>query len=138
MASSRDYDRIARAIDFLTDRVTDQPSLAQTAAAAGLSPYHFQRLFSRWAGISPKRFLQVLTVSRARELLAAGQSLAEVCDESGLSSTSRLYDHCVTLEAATPAELRDRGAGIGLVWGIADTPFGSDESQRLSNDQPKS
>ncbi|MBC7202301.1 MAG: helix-turn-helix transcriptional regulator, partial [Pusillimonas sp.] len=97
-----DYDRIASAMDYLVDRAADQPSLEEIAAHVHLSPYHFQRLFCRWAGTTPKRFLQLLTLERGKALLASSRSLLDVSYELGLSGSSRLYDHFVQLEEVTP------------------------------------
>lgn len=119
-----DYDRIARAIAFIAHRVGEQPTLGEIAAHVHLSPYHFQRLFSRWAGVSPKRFLQVLTLERAKQLLAESRSLLEVSDHIGLSSGSRLHDHFVHIEAVTPGEYKLRGAGLTIHYGVHETPFG--------------
>lgn len=119
-----DYDRIARAISFIINRANTQPTLDEIAAHVYLSPYHFQRLFSRWAGVSPKRFLQVLTVERAKELLRESQPLLEVSYSVGLSSGSRLYDHFVQLEAVTPGEFKTSGKGVTIEYAVHDTPFG--------------
>jgi AraC family transcriptional regulator of adaptative response/methylated-DNA-[protein]-cysteine methyltransferase len=89
-----------------------------------LSPFHFQRLFCRWAGVTPKRFLQVLTLERAKQLLRASKPLLEVSDSLGLSSGSRLYDHFVHLEAVTPGEYKMGGAGLTIEYAVQDTPFG--------------
>ena len=124
-SAESDYERIAQAIAFITQHVESQPTLAQMAAQARLSPFHFQRLFSRWAGVSPKRFLQVLTLERAKQLLReAPRPLLEVADGVGLSSGSRLYDHFVQLEAMTPGEFKHGGAGLTITHGVHDTPFG--------------
>lgn len=122
--SLSDYERIARAIAFIVDRVHDQPDLAAIAAHVHMSPYHFQRLFCRWAGVTPKRFLQVLTVERAKQLLSRSQALLEVSESLGLSSGSRLYDHFVQLEAVTPGQYKQGGAGMQIAYGQQDTPFG--------------
>jgi len=120
-----DYDRIARAIDFLVANAGDQPGLEEVAAQANLSPFHFQRLFCRWAGVTPKRFLQVVTLERAKRLLANGRpSLLAASESLGLSSSSRLHDHFVRLEAVTPAEFRDRGHALQVHYGEAASPFG--------------
>lgn len=119
-----DYERVAKAIRYIEAHVSGQPSLEEVAAHVHLSPYHFQRLFSRWAGISPKRFLQALTVQHAKGLLQVSSSLLEVSDHLGLSSASRLHDHFVNLEAVTPGEYRRRGAGMDIAYGVAETPFG--------------
>jgi len=119
-----DYDRIADAIDFIARRVDSQPTLNETAAHLHLSPFHFQRLFCRWAGVTPKRFLQVLTLERAKQLLSESRPLLEVSDSLGLSSGSRLYDHFVHLEAVTPGEYKTGGAGLTIEYAVHDTPFG--------------
>ncbi|TCK17170.1 AraC family transcriptional regulator of adaptative response/methylated-DNA-[protein]-cysteine methyltransferase [Thiogranum longum] len=119
-----DYDRIADAIDFIARRVDSQPTLNEIAAHLHLSPYHFQRLFCRWAGVTPKRFLQVLTLERAKQLLSESRPLLEVTDSVGLSSGSRLYDHFVHLEAVTPGEYKTGGAGLTIEYAVHDTPFG--------------
>jgi AraC family transcriptional regulator of adaptative response/methylated-DNA-[protein]-cysteine methyltransferase len=116
---------MARAIDFIAAHADKQPGLDETAAAAGLSPFHFQRLFSRWVGVSPKRFLQVLTVERAKTLLDEGAPVLAAADGVGLSSGSRLHDHFVSLEAVTPGEYRAGGPGLRIGHGLADSPFGS-------------
>ncbi|AHE49342.1 ada regulatory protein [Aeromonas hydrophila 4AK4] len=119
-----DYARIADAIRFIASQVERQPTLDEIAAHVHLSPFHFQRLFSRWAGVTPKRYLQVLTLERAKALLQESRPLLEVADTLGLSSGSRLYDHFVQLEAVTPGEYKQRGAGLVIDHGIHDTPFG--------------
>ena len=120
-----DYDRIATAITFIVSRVNSQPTLGEIAAQVHLSPFHFQRLFCRWAGVTPKRFLQVLTLERAKQLLSESKPLLEVADTLGLSSGSRLYDHFVHLEAVTPGEYKMRGAGLSIEYAVHDTPFGA-------------
>jgi AraC family transcriptional regulator, regulatory protein of adaptative response / methylated-DNA-[protein]-cysteine methyltransferase len=119
-----DYDRIAEAISFIASQVNRQPSLEEIAAHVHLSPFHFQRLFSRWAGVTPKRFLQVLTLERAKQLLSESKPLLEVSDSLGLSSGSRLYDHFVHLEAVTPGEYKMGGMGLTIEYAVHDTPFG--------------
>ena len=119
-----DYARIADAIRFIASQVAHQPTLDEIAAHVHLSPFHFQRLFSRWAGVTPKRYLQVLTLERAKALLQESRPLLEVADTLGLSSGSRLYDHFVQLEAVTPGEYKQRGAGLVIEHGVHDTPFG--------------
>lgn len=119
-----DYDRIAEAIRFVEANFRSQPTLAELAAASGLSEAYFQRLFKRWAGISPKRFLQFLTVEYAKEQLAAERSVLETTYEAGLSSPSRLHDLFVTTEAITPDGFRQRGAGWTLEYGLHASPFG--------------
>ncbi|MBI5922401.1 MAG: methylated-DNA--[protein]-cysteine S-methyltransferase [Betaproteobacteria bacterium] len=119
-----DYDRIAQAINFITSHVTHQPDMKEIAAHLHLSPSHFQRVFCRWAGVTPKRFLQALTVERAKQLLVESRPLLEVSDRVGLSSASRLYDHFIQLEAVTPGEFKQGGAGLTILHAVHDTPFG--------------
>ena len=119
-----DYGRVAAAIRYLEANVEHQPTLDDLAAHLNLSPYHLQRLFKRWAGVSPKRFLQFLTISHARQLLADSHSTLETTFELGLSSPSRLHDLFVAVEAVTPAEYRSQGAGLEIAYGFHPTPFG--------------
>jgi AraC family transcriptional regulator, regulatory protein of adaptative response / methylated-DNA-[protein]-cysteine methyltransferase len=119
-----DYQRIARIIHYLDERHTEQPDLATLAKHAGSTPFHFHRLFSRWAGITPKDFLQCLTLSHAKELLREGESVLHAALDAGLSGPSRLHDLCVSLEAASPGELKSGGANWTIRAGFADSPFG--------------
>jgi AraC family transcriptional regulator, regulatory protein of adaptative response / methylated-DNA-[protein]-cysteine methyltransferase len=120
-----DYERIAMAIHFIRTHAHLQPSLSAIASHIGLSSSHFQRLFSRWAGISPKRFLQTLTLEYAQQLLQdTNMSVFDVSTDVGLSSGSRLYDHFVQLTAVTPAEYKQQGEGLDIFFGIHSTPFG--------------
>lgn len=122
---SADYERIATAIDFIRSHIGEQPTLAEVAAEVHLSEYHFQRLFSRWAGVTPKRYLQVLTLERAKQLLQERKlSTLNASYEVGLSSGSRLYDHFVQIEAVTPSEYRQQGLGLRIVFGYHQTPYG--------------
>jgi AraC family transcriptional regulator of adaptative response/methylated-DNA-[protein]-cysteine methyltransferase len=119
-----DYSRVEAAIRYLAERAPAQPTLAEVAGAAGLSEAHFQRLFQRWAGVSPKRFLQVLTLDRAKGLLAESRNLLEVSHDVGLSGPGRLHDLFLALERMTPGEYKAQAAGLTIHWGVADTPFG--------------
>jgi AraC family transcriptional regulator of adaptative response/methylated-DNA-[protein]-cysteine methyltransferase len=119
-----DYDRIARAIEFIVASAASQPRLDEIAAAVHMSPFHFQRLFSRWTGVTPKRFLQVLTVERAKSLLRQARPLLDVSESLGLSSSSRLHDHFVQLEAVTPGQYGRAGEGLSIEHGVHTTPFG--------------
>ncbi len=121
---STDFARVARAIGFLTERAQEQPELADVAAAVGLSPGRTQRLFKRWAGVSPKRFLECLTVEHAKELLDRSASVLETSYEVGLSGPGRLHDHFVKLEAMSPGEYKGGGEGLELVFGVHPSPFG--------------
>src|SRR5210317_1893688 len=122
--ASADYDRIEKAIKFLENNFSSQPSLKDIAAHIGLSEYHFQRLFSRWVGISPKRFLQFLTKEYAKQLLENSVNLLDVTYESGLTSPGRLHDLFVTCEAVTPGEYKAKGEGLEIAYGYHATPFG--------------
>lgn len=120
-----DYARIEQAIIYLVAHAASQPSLEAVAAHVGLSPFHFQRLFCQWAGISPKRFLQILTLEQGKALLQQSRPVLEVAHELGLSGSSRLHDHFVQLEALTPGEFKRQGAGVAVSYGVHDTPFGN-------------
>ncbi len=124
MGGMNDYDRIASVIEYLQEHYTRQPSLDELASRLGLSRYHFHRLFQRWASISPKTFIQVLTLQRARQSLTSGSSVLDSALESGLSGPGRLHDLCLKLEAATPGEIKSGGAGWTIRAGLADSPFG--------------
>ena len=121
---SQDYLRIEQAIQYLEMHASAQPELSEIASAVGLSEYHFQRMFSRWAGISPKRFLQFLTKESAKQLLAKSENLLDTTFGVGLSSLGRLHDLFVTAEAVTPGEYKSGGAGLTIRYGLYDTPFG--------------
>jgi len=123
-STSQDYPLIERAIRFIEENADRQPELEEIAAAVGMSEFHFQRTFTRWAGISPKRFLQFLTKEHAKELLAQSENLLEVTHQTGLSSLGRLHDLFVTTEAVTPGEYKSRGAGVTIRYAIQATPFG--------------
>lgn len=121
---SSDYQRIERAIHYLSENFRRQPTLAQVSARVGLSEFHFQRLFRRWAGVSPKRFLQFLTAEYARGLLLNSRSVLETAYAAGLSGGGRLHDLTVALHAATPGEIKGRGAGLTIHYDFHPTPFG--------------
>jgi len=118
------YERIAGIIRYLDERHDEQPGLASLAGRAGWSPCHFHRLFSAWAGVTPKDFLQCLTLAHAKALLRKGESVLDAALESGLSGPGRLHDLCVSLDAASPGEWKSGGAGWEIVFGFAETPFG--------------
>ena len=123
-STSQDYQLIEQAIRFIEANAHRQPELDEVAAAVGLSEYHFQRTFTRWAGISPKRFLQFLTKENAKELLARSENLLDTTHQVGLSSLGRLHDLFVATEAVTPGEYKTRGAGVTIRYGIHASPFG--------------
>jgi AraC family transcriptional regulator, regulatory protein of adaptative response / methylated-DNA-[protein]-cysteine methyltransferase len=122
--NSDDYARIEQVIYYLEKNAHRQPSLSEIAESVHLSEYHFQRLFSRWVGISPKRFLQFITKEHAKLLLAQSSSVLEATYQVGLSSPGRLHDLFVTWEAVTPGEFKQRGEGLTIQYGIHPTPFG--------------
>lgn len=122
---SDDYDRVAQAIAFIRQHQQQQPDLATIARHVHLSEHHFQRLFSRWAGISPKRFLQSLTAEHAKAALASRRSVLETALAAGLSGPGRLHDLMVTVEAISPGEYKAGGAGLTIGYGVHSTPFGS-------------
>jgi AraC family transcriptional regulator, regulatory protein of adaptative response / methylated-DNA-[protein]-cysteine methyltransferase len=122
--SSEDYLRIEQAILYLENHYQEQPKLEEIAASIGLSEFHFQRLFTRWAGVSPKRFLQFLTKEGAKDLLNRSENLLDTTHQVGLSSLGRLHDLFVTTEAVTPGEYKTRGEGVTIRYGIHLTPFG--------------
>src|SRR5687767_14233868 len=119
------YQRIEQAIKYLEENFKRQPELDEVAEKVHLSPFHFQRIFTEWAGISPKRFLQFLTVDYLKEKLDQSKNLVEAAENAGLSSQSRVYDLFTTLEAVTPQEYKEKGSGIRIEYGIHETPFGS-------------
>jgi AraC family transcriptional regulator of adaptative response/methylated-DNA-[protein]-cysteine methyltransferase len=119
-----DYERVATVIRFLDRHHTDQPDLNELAATAGLSAFHFHRLFSAWAGVTPKDFLQCLTLEHVKQLLRDGDNVFDAALNAGLSGPGRLHDLCVTLEAASPGEMKNGGAGMQIDYGFAETPFG--------------
>jgi AraC family transcriptional regulator, regulatory protein of adaptative response / methylated-DNA-[protein]-cysteine methyltransferase len=121
---SQDYQLVEQAILFLERNFKQQPGLKEVAASVGLSEYHFQRLFSRWVGISPKRFLQFLTKEHAKRLLEESENLLETAYESGLSGPGRLHDLFVSCEAVTPGEYKQAGEGLQIVYGFHPSPFG--------------
>jgi len=119
------YARISDAIAYIVEHYQAQPGLEQLAAAAGLSPHHFQRLFTRWAGVSPKKFLQYLTLEHARSVLQeANGTVLETTHATGLSSPGRLHDLFVQIEHMTPGEYRNGGESLAINYEFADSPFG--------------
>ncbi len=121
---AEDYEIVAKAIRYLEEQHPKQPQLSEVAAYLGMSEFHFQRLFTSWVGISPKRFLQCLTLDYARKVLASSQSLMLTAFQAGLSGPGRLHDLFLTCEAVTPGEFRRRGAGLTVRYAFHPTPFG--------------
>src|SRR6266851_8412109 len=114
-----DYERVANVIRFLDRHHTDQPDLNQLAATVGLSAFHFHRLFSTWAGVTPKDFLQCLTLEHVKTLLRERESVLDAALDAGLSGPGRLHDLCVNLEAASPGEVKTGGEGLKITFGFA-------------------
>lgn len=121
---SRQFALVARAIAFIRTHARKQPTLEEIAAAVHLSPFYLQRLFSSWAGLSPKRFLQYLTKEHAKKVLTDSTDVFSVIAETGLSSTSRLHELMISTEALSPAEIRASGQGLVIDCGIGLSPFG--------------
>jgi AraC family transcriptional regulator of adaptative response/methylated-DNA-[protein]-cysteine methyltransferase len=119
-----DYHRMAGALAWLAERWHDRPPLEDAAAAVGLSPFHFQRVFTRWAGVSPKTFMAAIAHAEARGRLEAGATVLDAAYDVGLSGPSRLHDLFIAHEAITPGEARRRGEGVEIRFGYAPSPFG--------------
>lgn len=120
------YDRIAEAIRYIKDNFKVQPNLENVAAELHLSPFHFQRLFTQWAGTSPKKFLQFISLKHAKKLLKESRmSLFDAAYEIGLSGTSRLHDLFITIEGMSPAEYKNGGMNLSINYSIAESTFGN-------------
>jgi AraC family transcriptional regulator of adaptative response/methylated-DNA-[protein]-cysteine methyltransferase len=119
-----DYERIENAIVYLKENFKTQPSLDEVAKQVYLSPFHFQRLFKDWAGVSPKKFLQFLSVEYAKDLLKQNLSVSDASFETGLSGTSRLHDLFISIEGMTPGEFRNGGKDLHINFSFAESPFG--------------
>jgi AraC family transcriptional regulator of adaptative response/methylated-DNA-[protein]-cysteine methyltransferase len=119
-----DSQRIKKAIEFIAEHSTEQPNLDLIAEHVHLSPFHFQRLFLRWAGISPKKFLQYITLENSKKRLAGSNNLAEVAYDVGLSGTGRLHDLYINIEGMTPDQYRNKGGGITVYYDFFTGPFG--------------
>ena len=130
--NAHDFQRIEASIHFIEAHYRDEPSLRDIAASADLSPFHFERLFKRWAGTTPKRFVQCLRIEHAKSLLEHSRNLLDVSWDTGLSSPSRLHDLFCSIEAVTPGEYKSGGDGLEIRHGIYATPFGglSDRNHR--------
>lgn len=124
--SQTDFDRVAKAIGYIRANFKSQPSLDEVAEKIHLSPYHFQRLFSHWAGVSPKKFVQFLTIEHAKQLLRENHnSLFETAIETGLSGSGRLHDLFINMEGMTPGEYKNGGENLLINYSLAESPFGS-------------
>ncbi len=121
---AQDYKRIEKAIQFIEGNFKSQPSLDEIADSVHLSKYHFNRIFKRWAGIGPVRFLQFITLAYTKQNLAKSKSILETSLEAGLSGPGRLHDLFVTFDAMTPGDFKKQGAGVEIAYGFCDSPFG--------------
>lgn len=120
------YDRIAKAIDYIKANFKEQPNLDAVAGEVHLSPAHFQRMFTEWAGTSPKRFLQYISIEHAKKMLTDNKvTLFDAAYETGLSSTSRLHDLFINIEGMTPAEYKNGGQHLSINYSFAESPFGN-------------
>lgn len=119
-----DYLQMSRILSYIGQHAEIQPSLEDLARVAGISPWHFQRKFTRWVGISPKAYLQCLTLENARAFLQQGKSVMAASLETGLSGPGRLHDLCIKLDAASPGEIKHGGEGLEISYGFGTTPFG--------------
>ena len=119
-----DYQRVEKVIRHLESYWKDQPVLEELARTVDLSPFHFQRLFQRWAGISPKKFIQYLTIESAKQRLRESRSVLDAAYDSGLSGPGRLHDLFVSVEAMSPGEYKNRGSGLKIGYGFHETFFG--------------
>ncbi|HKZ65457.1 MAG TPA: helix-turn-helix domain-containing protein, partial [Chitinophagaceae bacterium] len=121
-----DYKRIAEAITFFKENFKAQPNLEEAAEHVHLSPFHFQRMFQQWAGVTPKQFLQYLSVEHAKEILKnTGATLFDAAFETGLSGTGRLHDLFIKVEGMTPGEYKNGAENLNINYSFADTPFGN-------------
>jgi AraC family transcriptional regulator of adaptative response/methylated-DNA-[protein]-cysteine methyltransferase len=125
MPEDINYKRVEEAIRFLVENSKKQPSLYDVAGMANISPFHFQKIFTQWAGISPKKFLQYITVKELKKELNKTQNLVEAAENVGLSAQSRVYDLFVNIEGVTPNEYKTKGQGIKIEYGIHASPFGN-------------
>jgi AraC family transcriptional regulator, regulatory protein of adaptative response / methylated-DNA-[protein]-cysteine methyltransferase len=120
------YQRIAEAIDYLQQHFKQQPNLDEVAEKVNLSPFHFQRMFTDWAGVSPKKFLQYISIEHAKQMLKEKQvTVSDAAHETGLSGTSRLYDLFVNIEGMTPGEFKNGGEKLSINYSFAESPFGN-------------
>ncbi len=121
---NNEYEKIAAAIRYIREHFREQPDLAAVARQVHLSPFHFQRMFTEWAGVSPKKFLQYISIEHAKRLLAEHRSLSDASFETGLSGTSRLHDLFIRIEGMTPGEYKNGGEALTIHYSQAQSPFG--------------
>lgn len=118
------YQRVAKAISYIKEYATDQPNLDDIASAVHLSSYHFHRMFKEWAGVTPKEFLQYISLNHAKKLLDENQTIEEATFHTGLSSSSRLHDLFINIEGMTPGEFKNEGQSLDICYHLSDSPFG--------------
>jgi AraC family transcriptional regulator of adaptative response/methylated-DNA-[protein]-cysteine methyltransferase len=118
------YKRVAKAINYIKEHSSEQPNLDEIANAVHLSPYHFHRIFKEWAGVTPKNFLQYISLSNAKKMLMDRQSIEQATFQTGLSGTSRLHDLFVNIEGMTPGEFKNGGQGLKISYQFGESPFG--------------
>jgi len=120
------YSRIAEAIGYIKENFKTQPRLEEVAEKIHVSPFHFQRMFTEWAGVSPKKFLQYITVEHAKKMLKENQaSLFDTAFETGLSGTGRLHDLFINIEGMSPGEYKNGGEDLTINYSFAESPFGN-------------
>lgn len=119
------YERIKTAIEFISQNFQQQPDLDEVAKQVHISPFHFQRMFKDWAGVSPKKFLQYISIQHAKQLLLHKNNIADTAFETGLSTTSRLHDLFISIEGMTPGEYKNGGEQLIINYSFAETPFGN-------------
>ncbi|SHF10349.1 Helix-turn-helix domain-containing protein [Fodinibius roseus] len=119
-----DYQRVAKAITYIKEHAIEQPNLDDVAEAVHLSPYHFHRMFKEWAGVTPKEFLQYISLNHAKRLLDKNQTIEEAIFHTGLSSSSRLHDLFVNIEGMTPGEFKNQGQSLDIRYHFSESPFG--------------
>jgi AraC family transcriptional regulator, regulatory protein of adaptative response / methylated-DNA-[protein]-cysteine methyltransferase len=124
MQNNINYQRVAEAIDYLSENFKNQPNLDEVAQRVHVSPTHFQRIFTDWAGVSPKKFMQYLSLEHLRTRIYDAPNLHQAADLVGLSSQSRVYDLFVNIEGVTPHEYKTFGKGLDIQYGFHETPFG--------------
>lgn len=122
--AAKDYQMMADALSYLGDHWVERPNYKKAAERAGISPHHFHKLFTRWAGVSPKRYIDAIAHDAARQTLEQGGTVEDASYDAGLSAPSRLHDLFVRHEALSPGEAKSRAAGVDMVWGVSDCPFG--------------